>query len=239
MTQDVPVAAAERLDQRLADLARGLADGGRGVRVLVHAADPGPGADAMASAFPAADLVVHDRYDDLDAVLDRARPQACLSYRFGPGYPRATLVEGPAHPAYVHVAGTGFDHLLPFDPAAVMVCNSAGFQAPVMADYALAAIYAINLRLSGFMARQTRREWSGQTLRAAEGQRAVILGTGPIGAAIARRLRAAGLGVSGISRSGRPHPDFDAVDDAGALPEVLGGADHLVLSIRAPPRRAA
>lgn len=219
------------LDSRLETLGAKMAHGGDGAVLLVHAEDPGPGAERIAEAAPRARILRHESYEGLGDILAEARPEACLSYRFGPGYPRAPLVDGPFRPAYVHVAGTGFDHLLPFSPDQVLVCNSAGFQAEVMADYALAAVLAINLELPTFAAQQTKRRWSGRSLRAARGQRAVVLGTGPIGAAIAARLGSAGLTVTGVSRSGRAHPAFSDVLSVDALETALRVADHLVISI--------
>lgn len=190
-----------------------------------------PGAARIAAAAPGARILQHDSYEGLAELLADTRPDACLSYRFGPGYPRAPLVDGPARPGYVHVAGTGFDHLLPFAPDKVLVCNSAGFQADVMADYALAAVLAINLDLPVFAAQQAQRHWVGRSLRGAAGQRAVVLGTGPIGAAIATRLAAAGISVTGVSRSGLAHPSFADVVPVSAIGSVTPSADHLVVSI--------
>jgi phosphoglycerate dehydrogenase-like enzyme len=215
----------------IARLAPGLARGGAGLRCLIHADDPSPGMAVVARALPEAELIAHDSYDGMAEVLAASRPQLCLSYRFGPGYPRAPLLEGPHAPAYIHVAGTGFDHLLPFDPDVVLVCNSAGFQAGLMADYAAGAVLAINLDLPRLMGQQVRHEWIGRTLRRATGQRAVVLGTGPIGAAISRALAAIGLEVTGVSRSGRSHPDFPAVRPVADLDRAVAGADHLIVAI--------
>jgi len=226
-----PDASPRPLDAALARLGAALARGGEGLRVLIHARDPEPAARVVAAAAPRLEVVVHRSYDGIAELLAETRPDLCLSYRFGPGYPRAPLVAGPDAPAYLHVAGTGFDHLLPFDPARVLVCNSAGFQAPVMADYALAAVYAVNLRLDRFARQQARRDWAGHLLRGAEGQHALVLGTGPIGAAIARRLAAAGLSVAGLSRSGRAHPDFARVHAAADLVTAARAVDHLIVAI--------
>jgi phosphoglycerate dehydrogenase-like enzyme len=223
--------AEAELLARLSSLGARMAKGGDGATILVHAQDTKPGAERVADAAPRARIVEHNSYDGMADLLAETRPDACLSYRFGPGYPRAPLVDGPDRPAYVHVAGTGFDHLLPFAPDRVMVCNSAGFQAGVMADYALAAVLAINMDLPVFAAQQVKRQWAGRSLRSASGQRAVVLGTGPIGAAIATRLSAAGLSVTGISRSGRSNPAFREVMPASTLASVVATADHLVVAI--------
>jgi phosphoglycerate dehydrogenase-like enzyme len=231
MSELSPSEAEAELLARLSSLGARMAQGGEGATILVHAQDSKPGAERVADAAPRARIVEHNSYDGVAGLLAETRPDACLSYRFGPGYPRAPLVDGPDRPAYVHVAGTGFDHLLPFAPDRVMVCNSAGFQAGVMADYALAAVLAINMDLPVFAAQQAKRQWAGRSLRSAREQRAVVLGTGPIGAAIATRLSAAGLSVTGISRSGRSNPAFREVMPASTLASVVATADHLVVAI--------
>src|SRR5699024_8492466 len=59
------------------------------------------------------------------------------------------------------------------------------------------------------------------------------VGTGPIGRAIARLLRAAGLEVAGSGRRARDQdPDFGTVSDTAGLPEALARADWVVA---APP----
>lgn len=219
--------------ERLAALRPALQSGGQGLCVLVHASDPDPVAARLRERFPGLEVVTCDDYAGLAAVVARHAPELCLSYRFGAEYPRAALFSHD--PVYVHVAGTGFDHLLPWDADRVAVCNSSGFQAGLMADYALAAILAFNLRLPAFAAQQSGRGWQPLTLQPAAGQRATVLGTGPIGRAIAARLVAAGLHVTGVSRSGSACAPFDAVHPVTALAEVLSETDHLVVSLPRTP----
>ena len=221
------------IDARLAALAPALRDEGRGLRALVHASDPAPIADLLRARLPGLDVVTCADYAGLDEVVGRHPPDLCLSYRFGAGYPRDALFA--RDPVYVHVAGSGFDHLVPWDDSRVAVCNSSGFQSGLMADYVLATIYSFNLRLPEFAAQQTLAQWRPLTLRATAGQRATVLGTGPNGAAIAGRLRAAELDVTGVSRSGRDHEAFDRVLPVARLAEALDAADHLVVSL---PRTA-
>ncbi|MEM6609726.1 MAG: D-2-hydroxyacid dehydrogenase [Pseudomonadota bacterium] len=231
MSELSPSVSEAELLARLSSLGARMAQGGEGATIFVHAQDSTPGAETVADAAPRARIIEHNSYDGLPDLLAKTRPDACLSYRFGPGYPRAPLVDGPDRPAYVHVAGTGFDHLLPFAPERVMVGNSAGFQAGVMADYALAAVLAINIDLRVFAAQQAKRQWAGRSLCGAHGQRAVVFGIGPIGAAIATLLSAAGLSVTGISRSGRSDPAFREVVAASDLASVVPTVDHLVVAI--------
>ena len=103
-------------DADIERLRAGLSTGGAGLRVLIDASVPGPAESVLAAALPGADLICHDSNDGVAELLQRSQPEFCLSYRFGPGNPRAPLVEGPHAPASLPVAGTGVDHLLPFDP---------------------------------------------------------------------------------------------------------------------------
>jgi phosphoglycerate dehydrogenase-like enzyme len=68
------------------------------------------------------------------------------------------------------------------------------------------------------------------------GTRALLVGTGDIGSAIAASLHALGVHVTGVSRSGTaPHPAFAAVHTVQQLPELVGEADWIVLSIPDTP----
>ena len=74
-------------------------------------------------------IAVSDRYEMLAAMVAEAAPEIVLSTKFaGAPYPRTALVEAPSV-TWVHVRGSGIDHLLPWDPARATVANSAGFQA--------------------------------------------------------------------------------------------------------------
>lgn len=217
------------LEARLHILAAGLADNGRGVCTLIHAQDPEPIAELVRAKFSNMKIVTCPDYPGLDGSMRTHKPDICLSYRFGDNYPREALFAGD--PVYVHVAGTGSDHLVPWNTASTIVCNSSGFQADLMADYALAAIYTFNLKLKEFGKQQDARLWKPLSLRGAKGQRATILGTGPIGQAIAGKLASVGLEVTGINSRGKSTPPFDSVLQVANLDTVLPGTDHLVISL--------
>lgn len=217
------------IDDALARLGPALREGGNGVRVMIHSETPSQCAALLARRFPELQIGCVDTYADLGSVALSLRPQLCLSYRFGPDYPREALFA--ADPLYVHVAGTGFDHLLPWDPEHVVVCNSAGYQAALMADFVLGALLALNMRFPAFMNNQRSVVWAPLNLTGIDGQWATVLGTGPIGSAIAARLRSVGLRVTGVSRSGAASPSFDTVIPVARLAEVLPETDHLVLAI--------
>jgi phosphoglycerate dehydrogenase-like enzyme len=68
------------------------------------------------------------------------------------------------------------------------------------------------------------------------GTKALLVGTGDIGSAIAEKLRALGVTVTGVSRSGQAsHTTFTAVHSVDRLPDLVADADWIVLSIPDTP----
>ena len=97
-----------------------------------------------------------------------------------------------------------------------------------MAEYVLGYLLAYRLRLLERLGRQAQRDWWPEPSATLAGRTLGILGTGSIGAAIARRARVFDLAVIGLSRSGRPQPAFDRVWPTAQLNDFLPRADFVV-----------
>jgi phosphoglycerate dehydrogenase-like enzyme len=122
---------------------------------------------------------------------------------------------------WVHTASAGVDRLtfpglLESD---VTLTNSRGVFDRPMAEYVLGLVLAMAKDLPGTLAAQARREWRHRETEPIAGRRAVVVGGGPIGHAIAGLLGAVGMDVVLVGRR-----DFDD------LPGLLPGADWLVLA---------
>lgn len=133
---------------------------------------------------------------------------------------------------WVHVAAAGVDKLL-FDElrdSDVLVTNARGvFDGPI-AEYVLACVLAHDKRLHETEALQRAGQWRHRETTRVAGRRALVVGTGGIGRATARLLRAVGLDVSGAGRRPRDDDeDFGRVLDSAHLSEHLGEVDHLVM----------
>lgn len=133
---------------------------------------------------------------------------------------------------WVHVAAAGVDKIL-FDglrDSDVLLTNARGtFDEPI-AEYVLACVFANDKLLHETEAFQRAGEWRHRETRRVAGRRALVVGTGAIGRAIARKLRAVGLEVRGAGRTVRESdPDFGTVVDSGDLAAHLPGVDHLVM----------
>ena len=134
---------------------------------------------------------------------------------------------------WVHVTAAGVDTLL-FDDLRecdVIVTNAGGvFDRPI-AEYVLGAVLAYAKDSRASLDRQRRHEWRHRETRSIGGARALVVGTGGIGRATARLLRAAGMQVRGVGRVGRADdPDFGRVTASADLAAEVGWCDHLILA---------
>jgi glyoxylate/hydroxypyruvate reductase len=132
----------------------------------------------------------------------------------------------------IHCINAGVERYMPLDwlPSGAVLTNSSGIHAAKAAEYGLMALLMLNSGMPRFADDQRERRWRPVFTTPLAGKSVVIVGTGGIGAAVARAARAAGLRVTGISRSGAPVEGFDAVLPAGALDDVLADADFVVLA---------
>ena len=130
---------------------------------------------------------------------------------------------------WVHVAAAGVDAML-FEElriSDVVVTNAHGtFDQPI-AEFVLASVLAHNKQLHLSKRLQQDSIWKHRELTRTAGSRALVVGTGGIGRATARLLRAVGLEVRGVGRTPRQDdPDFGTVVASSDLAEHTGWGDH-------------
>jgi phosphoglycerate dehydrogenase-like enzyme len=139
---------------------------------------------------------------------------------------------------WIHVTAAGVDTLL-FDElrdSAVVVTNAHGvFDRPI-AEYVLGAVLAHAKDSRHSLDLQRQHVWQHRETRSILDARALVVGTGAIGRAVARLLRAAGLEVLGVGRVARADdPDFGEVIASAELVDHVGWCDYLVLAAPLTP----
>lgn len=102
--------------------------------------------------------------------------------------------------------GAGVDHF-PLDAIrrhGLMLTNGSGLHAAPISEYVAMALLAAAKGFPELVRAQDRSEWMSRppALGDLEGSRALVIGMGNIGGAIADRLRAFGVEVTGVRRSG-------------------------------------
>lgn len=216
----------------------GVVPDGRPVLVVLSA--PGLAPPAGLERIERRMLVRHTDADGLADALPGARALLMWDH-FSPAlnaaWSRADRLE------WVHVAAAGVDHVMTPElrRSGVVVTNSRGvFDGPI-AEYVLALLLAHTKDLATTVRDTDAHRWHYRENNRLAGSRAVVVGTGGLGRATGRLLRAVGVHVRGIARSRREvDPDFDDVVGAPELAKdpdaVVGDADHVVVTAPLTPQ---
>jgi phosphoglycerate dehydrogenase-like enzyme len=152
----------------------------------------------------------------------------------------AEALTAPGCPCrWLQLLSAGYETLLAHGvPARVQVSNAGSVWSPVVAEHVMSLLLAQARRLPRVLAAQAQGRWDG-TIRHDMGtlfdSQLLIIGIGSIGGEVARRARAFGMRVLGLSRSGRPHAEADAVWPLTRLHEALTQADHVVCALPGAP----
>jgi glyoxylate/hydroxypyruvate reductase A len=137
---------------------------------------------------------------------------------------------------WVHSPFAGVEHLVPAVPDDVLLTRTTGTMPRRIAEYVLTWVLAERWQAARYLADSATGTWdpTGPPAAPTRGD-AVVVGTGTVGAAIARTLAGVGLRVVGLSRSGRSDEAFDAVLPLADVHDmsVFAGAraDVLVLAL--------
>ncbi|MGA5115827.1 D-2-hydroxyacid dehydrogenase [Streptomyces pseudogriseolus] len=132
--------------------------------------------------------------------------------------------EGP-RPRWVHTASAGVDHLLCPELAAsdTVVTNARGvFDGPI-AEYVAGLVLAFAKDLPRTVRLQRERSWRHRETRRVAGTRACVVGSGPIGRAVAGTLEALGVRTALVGRAAR-----DGAHGPKELDRLLARADWVV-----------
>jgi phosphoglycerate dehydrogenase-like enzyme len=129
----------------------------------------------------------------------------------------------------VQTLTAGVDHIRPFVPPGVLLCNGRGIHDASTAELALALTLASLRGIPGFVRAQDRREWRHRPLQALADKRVLIIGYGQIGEAIEERLRPFEVAaVDRVARTAKP-----GVHATADVPELLPHADVVILVVPA------
>jgi phosphoglycerate dehydrogenase-like enzyme len=133
---------------------------------------------------------------------------------------------------WIHWGGAGVDaamfpELIASD---VKVTNARGIFDQAMAEWVLGMIICFAKDIPQTLALQARAEWRYRLSEMVSGKRALVVGVGSIGRAVARLLAGAGMQVEGVGRSARDGDrDFGHIHAIDELHARLGLADYVVL----------
>lgn len=118
----------------------------------------------------------------------------------------------------------------------IRLCNAEDTYSIPMAEFAVGGILQLYKNSKFFLRNKPERKWEkNRNLRELAGKQVLILGTGHVGRALAKRLTAFGCCVTGLSRSGKTDPEFNEVSTVDQLDDYLPQTDILVMAIPNTP----
>jgi phosphoglycerate dehydrogenase-like enzyme len=184
--------------------------------------------ELLRDRFPDASLVAVTEESSLRRALSGA--EVLVAQQFPP----EILVE-PHGLRWVQVTAAGIDFLAPVAGRTgdTLITNARGVHRFIIADYAFAAMLALQWDLPGLQRNQAEKRWKPRRTRAMHGRTLGLIGLGAIGQEIAHRALAFGMEVLAVRRSGAPAEAVARVFPPEALHACLSACDVVVLALPA------
>jgi len=124
----------------------------------------------------------------------------------------------------IQILSAGADHILPYIPSHITLCNARGAHTASTAEWAVGAMVASIRNFPRFAVAQRDGHWDYVQSEPVGGKHVLIVGYGDIGAAVERRLAGWDVTVERVARHAR-----DGVHAIGELPGLLPNADVVVI----------
>ncbi|MGE0651899.1 MAG: D-2-hydroxyacid dehydrogenase [Alphaproteobacteria bacterium] len=204
------------------------------MRVLVLMRSDRVDFDELARRHPEIDFAVTED----PVVFGKALPEAEVLITANNYFDKsvsARLKETRGKLRWIQLTTSGVDGALRAGgfPKGVIVTNGAGVSAPMVAEHAFALMLAVGHRVPDFIMDAQRRAWrrdlkAGMT--ALFQKTLCIVGLGAIGQEAAKRARAFGMTVIGVSRDYRADGLIDEVFPRARLHDAFAKADVVLLS---------
>ena len=183
----------------------------------------------------AIECLVVDKFEGLQAGLADCEVLITLGGNYSPAV-AALLREHAPKLRLIQLLTAGYEKLEALGtPRGVIVSNAGDAWSPAVADHAVTLMLALFRQLPAAFAAQQRHAWDSLALstrlRSPSGRTLVILGYGSIGREAARRARAFGMHVIGVSRSARKDDDIDEAIGVDRLDAALARADVILVCV--------
>jgi phosphoglycerate dehydrogenase-like enzyme len=198
------------------------------LKLAIYAEDVGVDAyKVIPSRFSQIDVRIETTVEKF-AKVARDADIICMARK----YSRSMVLEAPRL-KWLHVGGTGIDRLRPLsdlDPE-LMITNTPGLNAEMMADYVICVILMLTWDFPRLVRNQLERLWERWPVDRVQGKVLALIGVGNIGRSVASRATALGIRVIGVKRSPGPVPGVEQVVGLDQLHQILRLADFVVLAV--------
>jgi phosphoglycerate dehydrogenase-like enzyme len=144
------------------------------------------------------------------------------------------LCEKPHKLKWLALTSSGYDVFTRFGaPSSVQLTYAAGVHAPTVAEHGIGQILCLLRRFPATLEAQKQGRWNSAalipSLRALEDLKVCVIGLGPIGQQLVRKLNVLAREVTAVTLSGQPHADV-AVSKFEDLDHVLPTVDAVFIA---------
>jgi phosphoglycerate dehydrogenase-like enzyme len=183
--------------------------------------------------FDAADLgdppdaLRYERFEGVDGEVPGSLDEVELyvpPYRFN--VEDSELVARMPRLKVVQTVTAGVDHVRPFVPEGVLLCNGRGIHDASTAELAVGLVLASLRGIPRFVRSQDRGSWEPFTARSLADRTVLIVGYGAVGAAIEARLEGFEVDITRVARTAR-----NGVHGFAELDELVPAADVVILIV--------
>lgn len=182
---------------------------------------------------PKSRLRVCTTWDGLQEILPGL--EVLLAFRFrGRPFPRDAILAAPGL-RWLQLSSAGIDHMLPYDPAVLIVTNTSGLHADSIVPYVFTGLLHLMWDFPSLQREQREHSWRRRQLPLLRGRMIGVLGAGRIGRRVGVAARAFGMVPIGLRRSGLASEEFERMYGPDGLPELLERSDVLVVCLPLTP----
>lgn len=189
--------------------------------------------DGLAAAFP--DLPIHATTDIKEAGRMMGEAEV-LVMTHGPQLTEALFAKA-VKLKWIQALVTGTDYYVSLLAGRedIFLTSTRGIHTTQMSELALIHMFMLNRGFRRIIHNEDKAHWDRLDQRVLEEKTVGILGVGVIGAELAKRCKALGMTVLGISRTARDLPGFDGFFSRDQLAEVAAQVDFLIVLVPLEP----
>jgi D-2-hydroxyacid dehydrogenase (NADP+) len=184
--------------------------------------------ERISAAYPEADVRAVARTEDVGEQIADVH----ALFGFGPSFDD-DLIQRAARLEWIQFLSSGTDALsrLPSLRPEVVVTSCYGVHGPSVSEMAFLHMLTLARNYARLRQNQNEGKWEEFDQVLLHRKTVVIVGTGLIASELARRCKAFGMAVVGVTQTPRPLPDFDRMFHRSQTKEAASHADFMVLIV--------
>ena len=138
---------------------------------------------------------------------------------------------------WIHVISAGVEHLHPLDWMfdGLVLTNSSGAHVKKAGEYGLMSILMLQNHMTKIITNQKNKSFISLFSNPIAGKTVVLVGTGNLGASIAKLVAPLGANIIGVNKRGRMTEGCSKVISIDKIDSVLSDADFLYLAVPETP----